>query len=262
MSDVPVTLTTDARGVATLTLNRPDVHNAFDDALIAELDRLLAQLTDDRAVRVVVLAAAGRSFSAGADLHWMRRMAAFDEQQNVDDALRLARLLRRLDRLPKPTVARVQGAALGGGVGLVACCDVAVAARGAVFALSEVRLGLIPATISPYLVAAIGARAARRYVLTGERFGAEEALRIGLVHEVAGDDDLDAAAERIVAALLQGGPGSIAAGKELVAYVAASANDQALLAESARRIARARARDEGREGIAAFLEKRKPRWIR
>lgn len=262
MSDAPVTLATDTRGVATLTLNRPDVHNAFDDALIAELDRLLAQLTDERAVRVVVLAAAGRSFCAGADLHWMRRMAAFDEQQNVEDALRLARLLRRLDRLPKPTVARVQGAALGGGVGLVACCDIAVAARGAVFALSEVRLGLIPATISPYLVAAVGARAARRYVLTGERFGAEEALRIGLVHEVAGDDELDAAAERIVAALLQGGPVSIAAGKELVAHVAASANDQALLAETARRIARARAGDEGREGIAAFLEKRRPRWIR
>lgn len=262
MSDPPVTLTTDARGVATLTISRPEVHNAFDDALIARLDRLLAEAADDARVRVVVLAAAGRSFSAGADLNWMRRMADFDEQQNIDDALRLARLLRRLDRLPKPTVARVQGAAFGGGLGLVACCDVAVAARSAVFALSEVRLGLIPATISPYLVAAIGARAARRYVLTGERFGAEEALRIGLVHEVADDDALAAAVDGVVAALLRGGPASIAAGKELVAHVAATANDQALLAETARRIARARASDEGREGITAFLGKREPKWIR
>lgn len=262
MSSDAVTLATDSRGVATLTLNRPDVHNAFDDALITELDRLLARVADDAGVRVVMLAAAGKSFSAGADLNWMRRMAGYDEQQNVDDALHLARLLRRLDRLPKPTVARVQGAALGGGVGLVACCDIALAARSAVFALSEVRLGLIPATISPYLVAAMGGRAARRYVLTGERFGADDALRLGLVHEVADDHALATAVESVVASLLQGGPASIADAKELIAHVAATANDQALLAETARRIARARASAEGREGVAAFLEKRKPRWDR
>lgn len=262
MSDAPVTLTTDSRGVATLTLNRPDVHNAFDDALIVALERLLEQVASDAGVRVVVLAAAGRSFSAGADLHWMRRMAGYDEQQNVADALRLARLLRRLDRLPRPTVARVQGAALGGGVGLVACCDVAVAARSAVFALSEVRLGLIPATISPYLVAAVGARAARRYVLTGERFGADEARRIGLVHDVVDDDALGAAVGAVVEDLLLGGPGAIADAKDLLAHVAAAPRDQALLPETARRIARARASEEGREGIAAFLEKRRPRWIR
>jgi methylglutaconyl-CoA hydratase len=262
MSEAPVTLTVNARGVATLTLNRPDVHNAFDDALMVALDGLLEKVADDAGVRVVVLAAAGRSFSAGADLHWMRRMAGYDEQQNIADALRLARMLRRLDRLPKPTVARVQGAALGGGVGLVACCDITVAAKSAVFALSEVRLGLIPATISPYLVAAVGARAARRYVLTGERFGADEARRIGLVHEVVDDDALGAAVEAVTESLLLGGPGSIADAKELVAHVAATPNDQALLAETARRIARARSGDEGREGIAAFLEKRKPRWTR
>ncbi len=262
MAEAPVTLTLDARGVATLTLNRPDVHNAFDDALIVALDRLLEQVAGDTGVRVVVLAAAGRSFSAGADLHWMRRMAGYDEQQNIADAQRLARLLRRLDRLPRPTVARVQGAALGGGVGLVACCDIAVAATSAVFALSEVRLGLIPATISPYLVAAVGARAARRYVLTGERFGADEARRIGLVHDVVEDDALGTAVDAVIENLLLGGPAAIADAKELVAHVAATGNGQALLTETARRIARARASDEGREGIAAFLEKRKPRWTR
>ncbi|MEW5710298.1 MAG: enoyl-CoA hydratase-related protein [Pseudomonadota bacterium] len=260
MSSRSILLDIDKRGVATLRLNRPEVHNAFDDALIAQLGDALHHLEQDPAVRVVVLAAEGSSFCAGADLQWMRRVAGYTEVQNVEDALKLARLLRRLDALPRPTVARVQGSAFGGGVGLIACCDLAVAARGAQFALSEVRLGLIPATVAPYVVAALGSRQARRYFTTGERFDAETARRLGLVHEVADTPALDQAVEGLVAALLQGAPGAQGAAKRLVADVAGRGLDEALLLETARRIAAARASAEGREGMAAFLEKRAPRW--
>jgi methylglutaconyl-CoA hydratase len=205
-----------------------------------------------------VLAANGKSFSAGADLDWMRRMAAYSEEENLADANRLALLLQRLNFIPKPTVAAVQGAALGGGVGLVAACDIAIGAAQAVFGLTEVRIGLIPATISPYVVQAIGERAARRYFLTGERFDAATARELGLLHEVA--EDLEAAVTRHVEALLLGGPEALAATKKLIRRVGRGPINAAMIEDTAARIARARAGGEAREGIAAFFEKRKPGW--
>jgi methylglutaconyl-CoA hydratase len=250
----------DARGVARVTLDRPAVHNAFDDALIAELIDIFRALDGDRHARVVVLAGAGKSFSAGGDLNWMKRMAGYDMAENLRDAEALGALMSSLDRLAKPTVALVHGAAYGGGVGLVACCDIVVAAISARFCLSEVKLGLIPAVISPYVVRAMGARAARRYFLTAEVFDAETARRLGLVHEVAPADGLEEAAAPIIDALLQAGPNAQAAAKALIARVAGAPIDDALIADTARRIAEIRATDEGREGVGAFLEKRKPRW--
>jgi methylglutaconyl-CoA hydratase len=250
----------DERGRATLTLNRPELHNAFDDTLIAGLTAALKSLEADPRVRVVVLAAAGPSFSAGADLAWMRRTADYSREQNLRDALALAELMRTLNGLSKPTIARVQGAAYGGGVGLVACCDLALASPSASFCLSEVKLGLIPAVISPYLVQAIGPRAARRYFLSAERFSAAEAKQLGLVHELVADGELDEALERAVERLLANGPRAMAAAKELVARVAGRALDEGLIRETAELIADARASEEGREGLSAFLEKRKPRW--
>jgi methylglutaconyl-CoA hydratase len=248
-------------GVVRLTLNRPEIHNAFDDRQITELSAVLDELAGDDSVRVVVLTGAGRSFSAGADLNWMRRTSTYGESENLRDANALAALMKAMNELPKPTVARVNGAALGGGAGLVACCDVAVAADGALFGTTEVRLGIIPAVIGPYVVAAIGARQARRLMLTGERITAQEAARIGLVHEVVAQDQLDVAVERIVSDLLQGGPGAIAAAKRLVRDLSDRAIDQELIDDTARRIAALRASPEAREGLGAFLEKRKPGWI-
>lgn len=262
MSAESVKLSTNASGVATLTLNRPDVHNAFDDQLIAELTHKLHQLNHDAAVRAVVLAAEGKSFSAGADLNWMKRMARYSEAENIRDAVALANLMRTLNGMAKPTIARVQGAAFGGGVGLVACCDIAVASAGAVFSLSEVRLGLIPAVISPYVIAAIGERNARRYFLTAERFDAAEALRIGLIHSAVAEPELDAAVERILGELLKGGPRAIAAAKELIAHIAHRPVDERLAEETAARIAQIRVSPEGLEGIAAFLDKRPAGWIK
>lgn len=257
-----LTVDVDARGVATVTLDRPALHNAFDDALIAALTDALRSLGRDEAVRVVVLAARGKSFSAGADLDWMRRTAGYSREENLRDAEALAALMRTLDGLPRPTVAVVQGPAYGGGVGLVACCDVAVASTAATFCLSEVRLGLAPAVISPYVVAAIGPRAARRYALTAERFDAAEARRLGLVHEAVAPEALEAAAGRIVAALLACGPRAVAAAKSLLARVARAPLDDGLVAETAERIAALRASEEGREGLSAFLEKRTPGWVK
>jgi len=248
------------RGVATVRMNRPEVHNAFDDILIAELTAELRRLDHAQDVRVIVLAANGKSFSAGADLNWMKRMAQYSEAENLRDAVALAGLMRSLHGVHKPTVARVQGAAFGGGVGLVACCDIAIAAGEALFSLSEVRLGMIPSVISPYVVAAIGERAAHRYFLTAERFGAEEAKRIGLVHEVVTADKLDEAVGNMVDHLLKGGPKALAAAKKLIADVSRHPLDDALTEETARRIATIRVGAEGREGIAAFLDKRKPEW--
>jgi len=253
---------TDARGVATLTLNRPAIHNAFDDRLIADLTSALRRLEADPAVRIVLLTGSGQSFSAGADLQWMQRMAEYGDAENFADAMALAELLRALDRLAKPTLARVNGAAFAGGLGLVSCCDIAVAAAEAIFCVSEVRLGLVPATISPYVVAAIGARAARRYFQTGERFSAAEALRIGLVHEVAPREGLDAVVETIVAALLEGSSAAASRSKRLVAEVRDRPITETMLSFTARVIAEARASSEGREGLAAFLAKRKPAWRR
>lgn len=247
-------------GIGTVVMDRPDRHNAFDEHVIAELTAAFAKLGADDAVRAVVLRGVGKSFSAGADLDWMRRMAAYDEAANLADARALAALMRTIDTLPKPTVALVHGAAYGGGVGLVACCDIAVATEAAAFSLSEVRLGLIPAVISPYVVRAIGARAARRYFLTAERFDAVEARRIGLVHELAASDGLEEAARQILAALRGNGPAAVRAAKDLVGAVAGKAPAE-VEEDCARRIAAIRAGDEGGEGVAAFLEKRKPSWL-
>lgn len=262
MSQSNILVDTDARGVATVTLNRPAIHNAFDDALIAELTAALRRLEADAAVRAVALTGSGQSFSAGGDLNWMRRMAQYSEAENFADAMALAELLCTLNELAKPTLARVNGAAFAGGLGLVCCCDVAVAAEEAVFCISEVRLGLVPATISPYVVAAIGPRAARRYFLTAERFSAAEARRIGLVHEVAPRAELDAAVERMLTALLDGGTAAQARSKRLIAEVQDRPVTEAMMSLTARAIAEARASVEGREGLAAFFEKRKPAWKR
>jgi methylglutaconyl-CoA hydratase len=245
---------------ATLWLNRPERHNAFDDGLIAELSAALAALAADSAVRVLLLAGRGKSFSAGADLAWMKRMAGYSAAENEADAQKMAEMLHRLDSLPKPTIALVQGAAMGGGVGLVAACDIAIAAEDAQFAFSEARLGLTPATISPYVIAAIGPRAARRYFLTAERFDARQALGLGLVSAVLPAADLAAAANKLADILCQNGPAAMAEAKRLIADVTGHPIDAPLRAETARRIARQRASAEGCEGVAAFLEKRKPSW--
>lgn len=250
----------DQKGIATVTLNRPEVHNAFDDTLIGRLHEALERIEQDDSARLMVLAANGKSFSAGADLAWMRRMADYTEDENFDDAMGLANMLERLDTLTKPTVANVQGHAFGGGVGLVACCDIAVAAEPAKFCLSEVRLGLMPAIISPFVVRAIGAREARRYFQTAERFDAEEALRIGLVQRVVPPVKLDDAADEIIGNLLQGGPQAQAATKEFIALNDRAPVNKALLRDAAKRIANLRASDEGKEGVSAFLEKRAPTW--
>lgn len=249
-----------ADDIATVRLNRPDKHNAFDEHLIAELTRAFGDLAGDSAARVVVLAANGPSFSAGADLDWMKRMSAMDRAENESDSRLLADLMAAVHCCPKPAVCLVQGAAFGGGVGLVACCDIAIASIKANFCLSEVRLGLIPAVISPYVAAAIGPRACQRYFLTAEKFDALTAERLGLVHRVVEPDALEAARDEVVGHLLKGGPTALSAAKDLIQRVSHAPIDEALRRDTARRIADARASDEGKEGIAAFLEKRKPNW--
>jgi methylglutaconyl-CoA hydratase len=248
-------------GVATVTLNRPEIHNAFDEALIAKLTETFVALDDDGDVRIVVLAGAGRSFCAGADLNWMKRMAAFGQDENLRDATALAAMLRALYALSKPTIARVHGAAYGGGVGLIAACDIAVAVPEATFALTEAKLGLIPATIGPYVIEAIGARQARRYFLTAERFGAAEALRIGLVHEVAASPQLDTRIGDLVGALRVAGPSAQLECKALIRGVAHRPIDADVISGTAGHIAAVRASPEGKEGVAAFLGKRRPAWL-
>lgn len=250
----------DARGAATVWLNRPDVHNAFDDKLIAALTDEFKRLESDRDVRVVVLEGRGKSFSAGADFNWMKRAAQFSEAENFRDSEALAYLLRTLNRLKKPTIAAVQGNVFGGGVGLVACCDIAYAADHVHFAFTEVRLGLIPATISPYVIAAIGERQARRYFLTAESFTAQEAHRIGLIHQVCKLPELAVLVRQTVDALLACGPTAQKEVKKLIRRVARSPIDSDLIADTAHRIAAIRVSPEGHEGMVAFLEKRKPKW--
>jgi methylglutaconyl-CoA hydratase len=258
---MPTSLTLTRRGaVAHLCLDRPALHNAFDDALIADLTAALEDLAGDASVRAVVLEGAGASFSAGADLNWMRGMAAAGEAANREDSLRLAKLMRTLDELPRPTIARVHGAAFGGGVGLVACCDIAIGAPEAKFGLTESRLGLLPAVISPYVIAAIGARNARRYFATAEVFDAAEALRIGLLHEVVPASGLDAAVEHQLALLLKAAPRASADAKRLVRDVAAATDRDRLDQDNSALIAALRVSSEGQEGLGAFLEKRKPSW--
>lgn len=248
-------------GVAVVTLNRPDLHNAFNETLIAELTEVLNVLDADDAVRAVVLAGNGKSFCAGADLNWMKEMAGYSSAENLADAQALALMLRTLNGLSKPTVARVQGAAYGGGVGLTACCDIAIAAIEASFALSEARLGLIPATISPYVIEAIGARQARRYFLTGERFDAAEAYRIGLVHDIVPSAELDDRVNEVLGKLMLAGPRAQLECKALIRGVAHRPIDAAVIGGTAEHIAAVRASAEGKEGVAAFLDKRAAAWV-
>lgn len=262
LSEPVVLVSTDARGVATVTLNRPDIRNAFNEVLIEELRSTFERVATDPKVRLMVLAGAGKVFSAGGDLNWMRRQGTLSEKENQEDAYRLALMLKTLDILPKPVVGRIHGAAFAGGIGLVACCDLALAAEGTRFSLSEVKIGLAPATIGPYVTAAIGARQMRRYAISGEVFEAAEARRIGLVHEVVPEAGLDARVEAAVAEFLRGGPEAQAAAKQLVRDVAARPVDEALMRDTASRIARRRASPEGIEGLQSFLEKRQPGWVR
>ncbi|MFA7415827.1 MAG: enoyl-CoA hydratase/isomerase family protein [Rhizobium sp.] len=246
--------------VARLTLTRPEKHNAFDDRLIAGLTEAFRRLDADPAVRIVVLAAQGPSFSAGGDLEWMKRAAAGSRDDNIADALKLAGLMKTLDELSKPTIAVIQGSAYGGGVGLIACCDITIAATSAKFALSEVRLGLIPSAIGPYVIGAIGGRQARRYFQTAEAFDAETAAAIGLVHEVVEPDRLEARLGEIIDALLKAAPGACTEAKRLVAEVANRPIDAAITEMTAIRIADIRSRDEAREGLDAFFGRRTARW--
>ena len=259
-----VLVDTDHRGVATVTLNRSDKHNAFNAEMIAELTAVLLTIDRDPKARVVILTGAGKSFSAGADLNWMKSMAGYSEEENLDDSLKLAELMQVLDNLTKPTIARVNGHVFGGGVGLVACCDIAITVETARFALSEVKLGLVPAVISPYVIAAIGERHARRFFLTAEAMDATAAKSIDLVHEIVVADALDAAIEREVDLLLTGGPAAQAAAKHLVRQVChADINaENHLQRTTAEIIAQIRVSEEGQEGLAAFLEKRKPKWMK
>lgn len=251
-------------GVARVSLNRPAVHNAFDDSLIAELTATLEALDQDPSVRAVVLSGNGSTFSAGADLNWMRGMAAASEAANREDSLRLAKLMRTLNFLGKPTLARVNGSAYGGGVGLVACCDIAIGVDGAKFSLSEVKLGLVPAVISPYVIAAIGARQARRLFLGAEVFDAREAERIGLLQQCVAPAQLDEAVDRSLHWLGKGGPQAQKEAKRLALRVAGMTPESAerLDSENAALIARLRVSAEGQEGLNAFLEKRAPNWAR
>ncbi len=256
------TLTVDIndQGTATFTLNRPEVHNALNGELIDELTAALTKLSDENDVRVMVLAANGNSFSAGADLAWMRKMADASEQENYKDAMHLAELLQVIDGLPKPTIARIHGAVYGGAIGLVACCDIAIASERAIFSLSEAKLGLVPAVISPYVVRAIGGRAARRYFQSAERFDAAQARHIGLIHEVVAADKLDASMQGLIDHLLTAGPDAQAAAKRLIEEVDGTRIDDKLVQSTAQMNARMRKTKEGREGISAFLDKRKPTW--
>ena len=250
--------------VATLQMQRPEVHNAFDAQLIAELTEALQLLDQDESVRVVVLSGAGTTFSAGADLNWMLGMARATEVENRKDSLRLAKLMHTLNFLSKPTIAKVNGSSYGGGVGLVACCDIAIGAEGAKFSLSEVKLGLVPAVISPYVIDAIGSRHARRLFLSAEVFSAKEAERIGLLHQCVPGTELDAAVDKTVHWLLKGGPEAQREAKHLVQRISGMTPTAQLLVDrrNARLIARLRVSPEGQEGLAAFLDKRQPAWSR
>jgi len=246
--------------VARVMLDRPDIRNAFDDALIAALTSALRKLDADAGVRAVVLGGNGPAFCAGGDLNWMKRMSGYTYEQNLADARGLAGMLRTLDRMSKPTIARVHGPAFAGGVGLVAACDIAVGAPEARFCLSEAKIGLSPATISPYVVRAMGERAARRYFLSAEVFDGNEACRIGLLSKVSPSEKLDGEIEEILKHLLQGGPNALAKIKDLIRRVSSGPVDDPMIEDTATRIAEIRATPEGKEGVAAFLEKRKPGW--
>ena len=251
----------DDLGVAWVRLNNPDKHNAFDDQMIGQLTHAFAAVAANADVRVMVLGSTGKSFSAGGDLGWMKRMAGYSHDENLRDAQALALMLKALNDIPQPTIARIQGAAFGGAVGLVSCCDMAVAASAAVFSLSEVKIGLVPATISPYVIAAIGERAARRYFLTAERFDAHRAMHIGLVNEVVDAEQLDDQVNALIKSLLGNGPNAVMAAKKLLFEVSGKPIDQRLIDHTCDVIADIRASTEGQEGLNAFLDKRKPSWL-
>ena len=247
--------------IARITLTRPEVRNAFNDEVIQQLKAAFEDVGQRADVRAVVLAAEGPAFCAGADLNWMRRMADYTRDENIADAGQLAAMLKAIYECPKPTIAAVQGDVFAGGMGLVAACDIAVSVRTATYCLSEVKLGLIPATISPYVIRAMGARAAHRYFLTAERFSADEAHRIGFVHELVDADALEAQVGELAQALVGASPAAVKACKKLVQDVAEREIDAALVAATVEGIAEIRASDEGREGVASFLQKRKPAWL-
>ncbi len=247
-------------GIATITLNRPEVLNAFNEAVITDMTALFQKAGADKSVRAVVLRGNGKSFSAGGDLNWMRKSAEYTYQQNVDDAMKLGTLLKTINFLPKITIALVHGNIFGGGVGLTSCCDIAIAEDGAQFCLSEVRIGLIPSIIAPYVINAMGERMARRYFMTAERFDAATAHRIGFVHEVAPKGGLDAACDKIIEAILGGAPEAQGRGKKLMLDIIGRPLDDKLIQLTVEQIAEARASDEGKEGLSAFLNKQEPSW--
>ena len=252
----------DSRGVAQVTLNNPDKHNAFDDQMIIELTNAFNALAANANVRIMLLKSEGKSFSAGADLDWMKRMASYSYQQNLNDARALAAMLKVLHQMPIPTIARVQGAAFGGAVGLISCCDIALASSNASFALSEVKIGLVPSTISPYVIAAIGERHAKRYFVTAERFDANTALQIELVHEAVEKSLLDDKVEQLVTAILSNGPEAVAVAKQLIFAVSGKPIDSKLIEHTCEVIAGIRVSAQGQEGLSAFLDKRKPNWLK
>lgn len=247
--------------IATVTLSRPDKRNAFNDQVIEELNFAFAKLAQDDGVRAIVLAAKGKAFCAGADLSWMRAMADYSHEENLADAAKLAQMLKTIYECPKPTVAAIQGDVYAGGIGLIAACDVAIAVKTASFCLSEVRLGLIPATISPYVIRAMGARAAHRYFLTAEVFDTQEAWRIGLIHERVSEEELDEAVARLCQHWRNASPNAIKQCKTLLHDVAGAPIDEALIAKTVTSIADIRASSEGKEGVQSFLQKRKPDWL-
>ena len=251
----------DSDGIARVTLDNPSKHNAFDDQIIAQLTDAFSAVAANSNVRVMVLASEGKSFSAGADLDWMKRMASYSYDENLQDARALALMLQTLKTMPQPTIARIQGAVFGGAVGLVSCCDIAVAATVATFSLSEVNIGLVPATVSPYVIEAIGARAARRYFMTAERFSAQTAKHIGLLSEVIGPENLDKQIGLLIDALLANGPEAVIASKQLVADINGQAIGSDLIEHTCKIIAKIRVSEQGQEGLQAFLEKRKPHWL-
>lgn len=260
MNQTYLKITDHENGIVQLTLNQPDIHNAFDEQLIAELTTTLRELDKDITVRVIILDAEGKSFSAGADLNWMRRMADYSREENFRDSEELAGLMSTLFKMKCPTIAAVQGAAFGGGVGLVACCDIAIASEKASFCLSEVKLGLIPAVISPYVVKAIGERAAKRYFVTAERFNAKTALQIGLISEIVNAEELNAKVLSIAEIIISNGPDAVIDAKDMINNVVNQPIDGQLRSMTASRIAAIRASEQGKEGITAFLEKRQPVW--
>ena len=252
----------DDRGVAWVTINNADKHNAFDDAIIAQLTAAFSGIASNPNVRAMVLGSKGESFSAGADLGWMKRMASYSYDENLQDAQALALMLKTLSDIPQPTIARIQGATFGGAVGLVSCCDIAVAASAATFCLSEVKIGLVPATISPYVIAAIGERAARRYFMTAEPFNAQSAKSVGLVNEVIDAEHLDNQVNLFIETLLANSPEAVKAAKQLVFDIGTQCIDQNLIDHTCKVIAGIRVSEQGQEGLKAFLEKRKPKWLK